>query len=449
MGKKEIMRLGISLLFCSLFAILFTECTQNESIKEPNYSLQSSEKKTTGVNCALSRESAKNLLKDILVKFPSEEYAQGMRSSSTPIIGESFGYATNTSRKQFRNGEEFTDSLYIFNFANGEGFAIMADDARLEPLLAISFSGNLKEKDFARNDCDSPFYAYLKALATNYAQMKAGKAEPGGFPKDGNIREVRQSIIEVYDMPYGHCRVKWGQQFPYNMYCPIVDGKCSAAGCVPVACAQFLSIYKTPRQYKGYTFDWEQMISVNPTESPKSEAVKQIAILLRELGISMKTEYSPTSSKTGLDNLLPTLNNFGLNTSQSSIDQDYTPNLAISELRGGYPILMVGGFTQERNKTAYHLWVVDGMLSCQWKTTKYNTEDGSKIAEQIGSPHYYLKCNWGWNGHCDGYYSVNSFSFGNGPSYNDSQESGTELREGYDPVFRYDLTIIKGIRPTK
>ena len=455
MGKKEIMRLGISLLFCSLFAILFTECTQKESIKEPNYSLQSSEKKPTSVNYALSRESAKNLLKDILVKFPSEEYAQGMRGSSSPIIGESFGYATNSFHKRFRNGEEITDSLYIFNFANGEGFAIMSDDARLEPLLAISFSGNLQEKDFTRKDSDSPFYAYLKALAANYTQMKAGKVEPGGFPKDGDIREVHQSIIKVYDMPYGHCRAKWAPYAPFNMYCPVVNGGHAWAGCVPVACAQLMSIYKTPTHYKSYTFDWNQMLPVNFSSAEESEPVKQVAFLIKELGISLHTTYSPDENRgTTLSFIPETLNNFGYSFF-GSITEKYTSDVAIQELRNGYPLLIAGGtkkdgtnFGDERDYW-YHMWLVDGLLSHQLITTKYNTENGQQIDQIVRTPRFYLKCNWGLGGLYNGYYSVSSFDITRKPTYNDDQQSGKELRDSSEGVYNHNLKIIRGIRPKK
>ena len=50
------------------------------------------------------------------------------------------------------------------------------------------------------------------------------------------------------------------------------------------------------------------------------------------------------------------------------------------------------------NKTVGHAWVGDGGMKV---TTKY--QDSNNRVYKI-TYDYYVHCNWGWNGSCDGYY---------------------------------------------
>ena len=68
-------------------------------------------------------------------------------------------------------------------------------------------------------------------------------------------------------MPFGHCLVQWGQDFPYNKYCTVQPGNINVyTGCARVAVAQLMSIYKYPNSYTNplynyttYYFDWNEM----------------------------------------------------------------------------------------------------------------------------------------------------------------------------------------------
>ena len=71
-------------------------------------------------------------------------------------------------------------------------------------------------------------------------------------------------------MKEGYCPVEWGEGSPYNQFCPLTDGKLSSTGCVPTAVAQLLSVYKFPKRYNGYDFDWEIMNRYVKTWNPSS-----------------------------------------------------------------------------------------------------------------------------------------------------------------------------------
>ena len=90
-------------------------------------------------------------------------------------------------------------------------------------------------------------------------------------------------------------KTEWGQDSPYNLLCPTIDGKPCPTGCVATALSQIMRYHKWPLQgtdsisyttstrkidinfnFANTTFDWDKMLDTYiPIEdlSPQSDAV--------------------------------------------------------------------------------------------------------------------------------------------------------------------------------
>lgn len=58
---------------------------------------------------------------------------------------------------------------------------------------------------------------------------------------------------------------KWHQRYPYNVLCPVKDGKNCLAGCVAVAVAQVIAYNKLTygkgvNELQGYKLDWNGIL---------------------------------------------------------------------------------------------------------------------------------------------------------------------------------------------
>lgn len=131
--------------------------------------------------------------------------------------------------------------------------------------------------------------------------------------------------------------------------------------------------------------------------------IDAVATLMYHCGVALKTNYSPEGSGTYELVYLPALiNYFGYDKSGQHSDLDYytlaewTDSLK-ADLDAGRPILYRG----EDFKYGGHAFVMDG----------YNAEG-------------YYHFNWGWSGHCDGFYSLLKLQFdGTKDDFTDYQEA--------------------------
>ncbi|WP_283115776.1 C10 family peptidase [Alistipes putredinis] len=172
--------------------------------------------------------------------------------------------------------------LYIVNFENEAGYAILGADDRSEPVYAVVDEGSLTTEDFryavtvtdeqAQADGKFVFPLQLVAQAAIIGIENADTDADGGgvAPMSDDGRHtgdlggdvLRREYVYVTQEKIGPLiPVKWGQSYPFNACCPLVHGQYPLAGCTAVALAQILaSNYwhygSAPSQIKKYTIDW-------------------------------------------------------------------------------------------------------------------------------------------------------------------------------------------------
>lgn len=125
--------------------------------------------------------------------------------------------------------------LYMVNYDNKQGYAIVSASRACETLLGIVDEGEFDALEAAEN----PSYSYYLANAQNYvASTLGGGISIGGEPITPGFIEETRFVHEDYPVKVN---VKWGQSYPEGYFCPN-----KIAGCVQTAMAQIMSYLKLP-----------------------------------------------------------------------------------------------------------------------------------------------------------------------------------------------------------
>ncbi|MBO4671884.1 MAG: C10 family peptidase [Bacteroidales bacterium] len=305
-------------------------------------------------------------------------------------------------------------SYYIFNRDEG-GFVIIAGDDCLEPVLGYSNTGHVDGDRIPSNmqkwldrvsHVTSVFRKYNLPQRADIADMwKSGSLKMG----------AGVSPTTVLELP------TWYQEHPYNWYCPMIskyEEDRSMTGCVATALGMVMRYFEWPPCGKGtlpdYSMDfwpdlnsnktiqiairghelgheykWSMMpmTSIANESGNLTEAEKQVAWLLYDLGIMMRATYSYEGTGAYTQDIPEAMNKYMYYKKSTVIYlSNYTKANWISTIKGqidkGLPVLY-GGNSDEGG----HQFVVCG----------YDAADN-------------LYVNWGWDGFCDGFFTVGNFA---------------------------------------
>ena len=312
------------------------------------------------------------------------------------------------------------EKIYAFNVEGG-GYVIASGDSRTLPVLGYSDSGCIDWDNMPEN---------MRAWLKQYDDAIATLGDRTDFV-DGNLvteeEEQQQSAIRraarVAIEPL--IKTRWTQEEPYWNKMPRYggdiaewQGKACLTGCAATVMAQIMKYhewpktgttaipaYDAPRALDDYsttwhidelppvTFDWANMIdqyNVKNEETGKWEAVgteaqlDAVATLMRYCAQSLKMEVTPDVSSASIDDFPKILiRYFGYASTaryvrHSTFGIDEWEDLIYSELAAKRPVAYGG-----TGDAGSHGFICDG----------YDSE---------GLFHF----NWGWEGDCDGYYSL-------------------------------------------
>lgn len=282
--------------------------------------------------------------------------------------------------------------FYIVNLAP-QGWAVIAGDDVVKPIIGYSFTANLEVKKLPDN---------MKYMLDYHGQQllriseKVQNAHPywrsGGFALTRASGRVIEPLISV----------NWNQDSPYNSYCPKQGEKHALVGCVAVAMGQAMSVHRYPARPKGnisYTavnygglridFDNERAYNWNDILNG-SNNYDEVARLLYHTGMSVRMDYGedssgiPSNEVNRISNALK--NNFSYPDDVYYVGKDnYNGDweqLLVNELAAGRAI--VYNAIDQKNRGG-HSFNLDG----------YDGEE-----------HFHV--NWGWGGYGNGYFSISN-----------------------------------------
>ena len=205
------------------------------------------------------------------------------------------------------------------------------------------------------------------------------------------------------------------RDYTYNKFCPVIEfndsvggilikGSHTLVGCVAVAMGQLMWYWQWPNitvveDANGHTvireYDWNNM-PAEITNSTPVENVDAVALLLREVGISVNMEYLIGGSGTSTGYIPDALDSkYHYHTSNVINRNNYRRNLLDSvraNITKGYPVLY-GGEKENANSThGTHQFIIDGY----------------KKADFASQPVYHI--NYGWGGKSNGYYYLDEIN---------------------------------------
>ncbi|MDD6473888.1 MAG: C10 family peptidase [Bacteroidales bacterium] len=348
---------------------------------------------------------------------------------------------------QTRSEREGSDTLlYVFNFDDNQGFAVVSANKATEGLIAITESGYYDPAEKQENEA---FAAYMDAAEEYVSTPRLGARPilpPISFCDTLWLEDVAPRVS-----------VKWGQEWPYGIYCP--NGLC---GCAATALSQIMSYFEYPTSI-NITFDTEHSGTLNLNWDNIRQHVKSvkhvmgsdtlwicqyncstdthnaIGLLCREIGHRAQSQYimSPRVTWTYDRDFIPAILSFGFATSCTDF-HEYPLELARTELQNG--IIIMGG-SREPNNVGGHYWIIDGYkyFSVTSNETAISPGGGTLPEEGLVTTYYtYNHINWGWNGKNNGYYEDNVFN----TMYCRGLDDGSSLLNNtYN--FQYDLRFVR------
>lgn len=290
---------------------------------------------------------------------------------------------------------------YVFNYPHDKGFVILSSDRRVYPVLAFSNEGHFSfDNEIARDNFISNIGSYLS------------EAAPGSYyevsPEEFDGCYVVDPIINF----------SLNQTSPWDKYV-IEEHPGCPAGCVAVATALVMSHSTPVMTYHDIKFNFESIIkALNPSNDDSAtsdtnqsvfpwtlepmfptytyeEAVDYMAKLLYWIGKDVNMTYETDGSFANSRKAYDLLNDLGFNIPSGYAGFDivkitkYLSDNHIIYLRGSN---LTGG--------GGHAWVSDACHYC------VNLENENEILDT------YIRCDWGWGGYCNGYFSGSVFTAG-------------------------------------
>lgn len=373
-----------------------------------------------------------------------------------PRTIESIGVYGRT-KSSLRSANVNEDSLiYVFNYADNRGFAIVAADDRIPTqVLAYVDEGSLE------NEVDNPslqyaleqMQCYVETSIDYFEQSKDSLldvADEYTFDVDAKTTDTRAvnmgtTMTAVNESTVGPLiKVTWGQSYPYNMFVPYActnngtNGGRAPVGCVATATAQLMSYWKYPT-----SIDWATVCA-----TPKATTSNQstIASLMYTIGRLVSMDYGCDGSGAQTSDAYNVLYALGY---KKLAAKTFDASDALTLLKVKLPIMVNGCRTKTTksilwwDKTSYsncHAWVIDGYKEVRYKITNYRIDTSTGVQKSTTSYAnvWYFHNNWGWTGSGNGYFAAGCFDLTKALSY----DNGFEFTDDRNYCYRNQMFCV-------
>lgn len=324
-----------------------------------------------------------------------------------------------------RGESDGSDSLiYVFNFENDEGFALVSASKNTDGLLAVTEQGHCDPETPSGIDGFDMFVDMAKEYVL--AGMNSGSFE-----------EIKDSIIVLSTSQVGpYVTVKWGQTIAEGESYPN-----NSAGCANIAMAQIMSYYKYPTQIKLshnnneiQNLNWNKMCSHDTRHYSNtcSDIVPHLSIsqLCRELGVrnNSKEESGETTTIT-CSIVHNTYSDLGYS-NRGVWDYNYNGPYYRAELDNHHLIHVTG---LRPNSLYGHDWVFDGYLTENCRVYSMHKIGNVWHYTDYSYPlvRYYNHYNWGWYGCNNGFFLENVYQSMLSPYFDDDHVGVNKKNRDY------------------
>ena len=407
---------------------------------------------------------------------------QGTRAGGVRTVAQVqtlHAQALPLTRSAGEPGEQPGELLYVVNFEEDAGYAVLGADDRLPAVLAVTDEGSLTTDELVRaaNGQTAPEeFTFPNEMLMNYVSGIGGIGGIGGggigggigggggiptgpFTDFGTHLGPNIDVGKYIGYTYGDWTVteyvapmtvtKWNQRHPFNYTCPTVDGSASfdsqrcVAGCVAIAIAQVMASNHmhhqvTPGDVARARIDWTKITRAitNPDLTDPSvfkfpdisPDAAEVAYLIGVIGRKVGMEYSASLSLANHKKAEEFFKYLGykgvdLHTFRSK----YVRNMLWERKRPAY--VCASGYNIANYQKGGHAWVADGWM--YRSRIRYATYDSGFRREDGTDDQLLMHCNFGWGGICDGYYFFGAFDTAHDPVARDDNDTAPGHGDAY------------------
>lgn len=311
--------------------------------------------------------------------------------------------APATMPRELHSTPTATQTLYVFNVGEQDGFVIVSGDDRARSILGYAESGSFDAVNMptALREMLAIYTRQIEQLDVVGDASKRYDSDSVSFP--ARARRISGTMADVTPL----LTTTWDQGTPYNNYCPTLNDQTALTGCVATAMAQIANYHKYPTAqvpslaaytsetnkinvsaWGATTFDWDNMLdSYDGSETNAQKAA--VATLMRYCGQAAQMDYGFTSGAYNGDALYAFKEKLGYNAnaefrSAASYSANGWEDLIYKEVREGRPVYYSALDGDVGCDVSGHAFVIDGYQA-----------DGN-----------YFHVNWGWGGLGDGYFNL-------------------------------------------
>lgn len=349
------------------------------------------------------------------------------------------------------------DLVYIVNFEDEQGYAILGADDRLAAVIAVVDEGSWSVAEFTnivQGNYEEDEVPPVFVDVVDYVLAGTGIVSNEIFPITPPVLPPVTPPYPLESKQYGEwvteqatpsnslLPMKWNQGAPYNKYTPRIESQNCPVGCVAVALGQIITWnyfnvrQHLPRRIGDYTIDWNTVFTSVQTNirgkrsfdsDEDSPQVQAVARLLREIGRAVSMDYSLDGSRSTIGAAHYFLWEIGYIASNI---QTYSRDAVLSSINNGPVYVRAKSYNSLKNKWEGHAWVIDGFCKQKRIVEVYDLAGTTWLRTET-EDRTLFHCNFGWTSPCDGYYYSSLFDLRKGPVLKDklvdSSEEDTEI----------------------
>ena len=424
--KLCIMR--INSFFLSLLLLMASSCVSSDLVEVKDTVYQVPEDVVVSESSLSFDEAISNL--NFIYKRVNDGTKPTRRINKVDLLTTQDIQSSAITRSNEYSDGDVMPLAYVVNFENETGYAVLAANNQLPPVIMIGDNGNFSTDEFINyihNSNNISTDGLSTAQELQYAMISNSLTFTP--PSGGNITPgsgtASDTTMILKCLPL--VSTKWGQSMPYNMYAPYDSSNMrSLAGCVPVAYAQTLAALCYHHNFRpqidiceNYPVDWINLNKVISADTIKyypsqdTPGSRNVARLIRAIGSYLNAEYSHSATGAWPRPFTQRMVDMGCRyanyTGKDTVTLDSLFNMIVSK---NYPVTASAYRMIDENNLSGHAFVLDGWLRLEYRYIIYNllTMEQDYNRSQFDLVHV----NFGWNGSCDGYYVPGAFDLSTG-----------------------------------
>ncbi len=318
--------------------------------------------------------------------------------------------------------------MYVVNYADNNGFAIISAHKCAPELLAVTKQGH-----FA-SDTDIDLEGFALWMEETSQMLEYLETENQRIRLLSNYTKEDVDTTVTHYIP-SRVTVAWGQGITASHPDASEGKECrnGKSGCANTAIAMAMSFLERPQSIyltykkdsnnqspelklrwnylKKYYSKLDEFYDPFP-EDPEPDKdgnpyliTTAITQLFRELGEKTKSDYSDsTQTVTKYSDAFMVMHQLEL-TSSNGWEKGAGLECYNTMFYNSGGILLVAG--RDEGKTVGHIWICDGLRTQTISKTTSVSYDGGKtwnVEKKTNTDEYNVSYNWGWHGLCDGYF---------------------------------------------